>query len=120
MQKPQNRLQHPSDSDLGNQTYPSKSRPQHYTPPNLQEPTVGTLTTPQRVLPIDGRCHENQVGAQKAFHQGKRDGGSFINHHKFSLAQFHSICRMYILWERQFISLAWSPHVTAVITGEAS
>lgn len=92
----------------------------HYTPPNLQEPTVGTLTTPQRVLPIDGRCHENQIRAQKAFHQGKRDGSSFINHNKFSLAQFHSICRMYILWERKCISLAWSPNVTAVITGEAS
>lgn len=85
----------------------------HYTSPNLQEPTVGTLTTPQRVLPIDGRCHENQIGAQKAFHQGKRDGGSFINHNKFSLAQFHSICRMYILWERKSMSLAWSPNVNS-------
>lgn len=60
------------------------------------------------VLPVDGGCHENKVGAQEVLHQGEGDGGSFVNHNKFGLAQFHSIGRMYILRERNvcIISLA--------------
>ena len=69
---------------------------------------MGATAPARGASPVDGGCHEHKVGAQKALHQGEGDGSSFIDHNKFSLAQFHSICRMYILPERKIyiISLA--------------
>lgn len=74
----------------------------HYMPPDLQEPQMRVTTPTHGALPIDGGCHENKVGSEQALHQGEWDGGSFIYHNELSLTQFHSICRVYVLWERMF------------------
>ena len=72
-----------------------------------------------RCSPIDGGCHENKVGAQKTLHQGKGDGSSFINHNELSLAQFHSICRMYVLREGKMYIVSLAADTMAAVAGES-
>lgn len=69
-----------------------------YIPINLQDHREEWQTAPPGTLPIDSRCHENQVGPKQALHQGEGNSGSFIYHNQLSLAQFHSICRVDVLW----------------------
>lgn len=58
---------------------------------------VTTRSLPMNLLPINRGSHENEVRAQQVFYQREGDGSSFINHHEFSLAQFHGISRVYVL-----------------------
>lgn len=46
---------------------------------------------------VDGRGHEDEVWANKVPHEGKRNGGSFINDHKLCLAQNMGVLRLYVL-----------------------
>lgn len=48
--------------------------------------------------PIDGRGHKNQIRSEQFLNQRKRNGCSFIYDQQFSLAQFHSISWMDVLF----------------------
>ena len=57
--------------------------------------------------------------AEGLVHQGKEDGSSFINHNELSLAQFHSICRMYVLQEGKMYIVSLAADTMAAVAGES-
>lgn len=65
--------------------------------------------------PIDGRGHKNQIRSEQFLNQRKRNGCSFIYDQQFSLAQFHSISWMDVLFRSKWGSAAMLPSFLLII-----